>query len=111
MKNMENGPERQEIIDKMVEIARFDAPWSWGFHPQDYLLSHSWNANQKPNEMARNGLKYRRVAAQERLEKRADWNQPVVLPIALIAGVLVVSVAPAVITYRRKGRARGRATA
>ena len=108
MKNMENGPERQAIIDKMVEIARFDAPWSWGFHPKDYLLSHSWNANQKPNEMARNGLKYRRVNPEERVEKRAEWNQPIVLPIAFMAGVLVLSIAPAIVTYRRRERRKGR---
>ncbi|MGH8772800.1 MAG: ABC transporter substrate-binding protein, partial [Burkholderiales bacterium] len=94
--------------DKMVEIARYDAPWSWGFHPKEYLLSHSWNANQKLNEMARNGLKYRRVDPQVRIEKRAQWNQPVVLPIAIVAGVLAISIAPAIVTYRRRERAKGR---
>lgn len=109
MKNMENGPARQAIIDEMVEIARHDAPWSWGFHPLEYVLSHSWNENIKPNEMARNGLKYRRVDPNVRVEKRSQWNQPVVLPIAIAAGVLAISIAPAVITYRRRERARGRA--
>jgi ABC-type transport system substrate-binding protein len=109
MKDMENGPERQAVIDKMVEIARFDAPWSWGFHPKEYVLAHSWNSNIKPNEMARNGLKYRRVDPQQRVEKRIAWNQPVVLPIAVGALVLAISIAPAIITYRRRERARGRA--
>ncbi|MGD8642533.1 MAG: ABC transporter substrate-binding protein, partial [Gammaproteobacteria bacterium] len=31
MKNMDNGPRRQQIIDKMVEIARHDNPWLWGY--------------------------------------------------------------------------------
>lgn len=30
MKNMEDGAERQLIIDRMVEILRYDAPWLWG---------------------------------------------------------------------------------
>ena len=34
MKNMDNGPERQAVIDDMLEIARHDAPWIWGFLPQ-----------------------------------------------------------------------------
>ncbi|MGH8728481.1 MAG: ABC transporter substrate-binding protein [Burkholderiales bacterium] len=108
MKNMENGPERQAIIDQMVEIARHDAPWSWGFHPKEYVLSHAWNSNIKPNEMARNGLKYRQVDPGERTAKRAAWNQPEVLPIAVVAGVLAISIAPAIVTYRRRERARGR---
>ncbi len=49
MKNMPNGPSAQAIIDRMVEIARADAPWVWGFHPKDYGLRHAWVANDKPN--------------------------------------------------------------
>ena len=61
MKNMPNGPERQAIIDRMVAIARADAPWAWGFHPKEYALAHAWMANVKPNQMARNSLKYYRL--------------------------------------------------
>ena len=61
MKNIENGPERQAIIDRMVAIAREDAPWVWGFHPKDYGLAHAWVQNVKPNQMARNGLKFQRI--------------------------------------------------
>ena len=38
MKNMENGPQRQEVIDRMVEILRHDAPWVFGFHPKQFVL-------------------------------------------------------------------------
>ena len=30
MKNMNNGSQRQQIIDRMVDILRNDAPWLWG---------------------------------------------------------------------------------
>jgi len=42
MKSMDNGPERQAIIDRMVEILRRDAPWVWGYHPKTYGLDHAW---------------------------------------------------------------------
>ncbi len=61
MRNMDNGPERQAIIDEMLEIARRDAPWVWGLHPKEYSLFQPWVFNQKPNQMARNGLKYVRI--------------------------------------------------
>ncbi|MFL6652986.1 MAG: ABC transporter substrate-binding protein, partial [Sulfurifustaceae bacterium] len=61
MKNMENGPARQAIIDEMVAIARRDAPWIWGLHPKNFLLEHVWVHNTKPNHMANNTLKYLRI--------------------------------------------------
>ena len=56
MKNMPNSPERQKIIDRMVNIARDDAPWIWGVHPKKYSLRHSWIVNDKPTTMARNNM-------------------------------------------------------
>jgi ABC-type transport system substrate-binding protein len=84
MKNLDNGPERQAVIDRMVAILREDAPWMWGFHPKSYGLAHAWVANGKPNQMARNGLKYQRIDQAMRAQKRADWNRPVVWPFLLL---------------------------
>jgi ABC-type transport system substrate-binding protein len=104
MKNMENNPQRQAIIDKMVSIARNDAPWVWGFHPKDFGLYHGWMQNVKPNQMARNNLKYERIDAALRSQERMEWNKPVLWPVLLILAVLVASAVPAVYTYRRKER-------
>jgi len=102
MKNMENGAERQAIIDQMLEIARRDAPWVWGLHPKEYSLFQPWMFNQKPNQMARNGLKYQRIDPQLRKEKREQWNRPVVWPIVAAVVALLLAVAPAWISYRRR---------
>jgi len=104
MKNMDNGPERQAIIDQMVKIAREDAPWVWGFHPKDYSLSHAWMKNSKPNNMARNGLKFLRVDTALRAERRAEWNRPIIWPIVLIVVLLVLGSLPAWASYRRRER-------
>jgi oligopeptide transport system substrate-binding protein len=108
MKNMDNGPQRQAVIDRMVAIAREDAPWVWGFHPLDYSLAHSWLSNVKPNQMARNGIKYYRIDTRERALKRGEWNRPVVLPIVAIVLLVVLSALPAVVAYRRRERAAAR---
>jgi oligopeptide transport system substrate-binding protein len=105
MKNMYNGAERQAIIDRMVEIARHDAPWVWSLFPKDYTLHHAWIYNRKPNQMANNGLKYQRLDPQLRGEMRRAWNDPVVWPVGLILLVLALSVVPAVVTFRRRERA------
>jgi ABC-type transport system substrate-binding protein len=104
MKSMPNSPERQRIIDRMVDIVRRDAPWVGGFHPVTYGLSHAWVMNGKPNNMARNNLKYLRADVEERARMRREWNQPVLWPAALVLVVLVVSAVPAVMSYRRRER-------
>ncbi len=104
MKSMDNGPERQALIDEMVEIARRDAPWLWGFHPKAFSLHHGWVGNLKPNLMANNTLKYRRVDAAQRERLRREWNRPVLWPLWLTAGLLVAGALPAVHIFRRRER-------
>jgi oligopeptide transport system substrate-binding protein len=108
MKSMANGPERQRIIDRMVEIARRDAPWIWGIHPKDYSLRHAWLANDKPNNMARNSIKYLKLDVEQRAAMRQQWNQPNLWPLVLIIGFLIASAVPALITYRRRERMAAR---
>ncbi len=76
MRNMDNSPERYEIIQKMQRIAQHDAPWVFGFHPKNFALYHQWLHNLKPNLMANNGLKYERLDSQTREEMREKWNRP-----------------------------------
>ena len=90
MKNMENSPARQAIIDRMLEIVRRDSPWLWGFHPKNYVLQHSWLSNVKANVMANNKLKYWRVDAKRRDALRRDWNQPARWPLWLGAVVVLL---------------------
>jgi len=108
MKNMPNSSERQKIIDRMVEIARRDAPWIWGSHGKEYSLRHSWLANDKPNNMARNNIKYLKVDTEKRAALRAAWNKPILWPLGLILLALVASAVPAVVSYRRRERMAAR---
>ena len=108
MKNMANGPERQALIDRMVEITRRDAPWVWSLFPMDYTLHHAWVKNRKPNTMANNGLKYQRIDPALRTRMRREWNQPVLWPVALGGALIVLSLVPAVVTFRRRERQTAR---
>lgn len=105
MREMESGPERQAIIDEMLEMLRRDAPWAGGFHPKEFGLAHQWMFNRKPNKMANNTLKYQRLEPLLRERLRAQWNHPVLWPLGLGALVLVAALVPAVRSYRRRERA------
>jgi len=111
MRNMPNSPERQRIIDRMVEIFRRDAPWIGGFHPKNFALFHGWLANAKVNEMSGNNLKYLRVDAQRREAMRREWNRPVLWPLAAGLALLAAVVVPAFVLHRRRERAAARPAA
>ncbi len=104
MKNIQNGPERLAMIKEMTNILQQDAPWLWGFHPKAVSLFHDWYRNVKPNLMANNLLKYRRVVWEDRQVKREAWNKPNYWPLILIGLFLLASLIPAVIAFRKRER-------
>ncbi len=107
MRVLPDGEQRQQIIDQMVEIARYDAPWIWGFHPKRFTLFHAWNKNIKTHLMANNTMKYQRidVALREKLQKQ--WNQPVWWPLWLMGLIVLLALLPAWRLYlRRKYQSR-----
>ena len=105
MKSMDNNAERQALINRMVELVRKDAPWLWGFHPVAFSLHHQWYKNAKPNLMARNTLKYKRIDPVLRNEKRQQWNRPLLWPVIVTALALILLLLPALIAYRQRERA------
>jgi oligopeptide transport system substrate-binding protein len=104
MKNMDNNEARQKIIDDMIEILRYDAPWIWGHHPRSFTLQHEWIKNVKPNLMANNTLKYKRIDPEKREQYRQLANQPIVWPIFILLIFLIIMLTPAIISYQRRER-------
>ena len=105
MKNIKNGSERLRVIKQMTSILQQDSPWLWGFHPKAFSLFHEWYKNVKPNLMANNLLKYKRVDSELRKVKRAEWNQPNYWPLVFLVLFLVISFVPAAIGFYRRERA------
>ncbi|MDX9993721.1 MAG: ABC transporter substrate-binding protein [Rhodocyclaceae bacterium] len=102
MRAMENGPERQAIIDRMLAILHEDTPWVWGFHPLDYSLRHDWLKNRKPTKVGNNTLKYQRIDTAMRQEMRQHWNRPVLWPLAMLLTGLALLALPAFLSHRRR---------
>ncbi|SDY20525.1 ABC transporter substrate-binding protein [Nitrosomonas sp. Nm33] len=107
MEKMEDSPKREQIIARMVEILRQDAPWLWGYHPKDYALYHAWYKNVKTNKLSYNNMKYLRIDPVLREQKRREWNEPVIWPIGAAVTVLALSLVPGIIVYRRRQRTVG----
>ena len=104
MKNMDNTPERLDIIRQMNRILQRDAPWVFGLHPKSYTLGHRWLKNRKPNDVGNNILKYQRIDTADRATARRQWNAPVAWPLGVGVLLVLFAVIPAVLGYRRRER-------
>lgn len=88
---MDDGPEKQKLIDEMVSILQQDAPWAFGFFPYTSGAYQSWVDNAKPAMMIRDQLRYFRVDPAARVARQREWNQPVWWPMGLLGlGVLAL---------------------
>ena len=106
MKDMNNGPQRRQVIDRMVEILRVESPWLFGFFPKAFSLHHAWYLNARPHLMANNTLKYKRVDGASRVAAQKAWNRPILWPLAVLFVILVISVIPAIRGFRERERSR-----
>jgi len=104
MKYLEDGPEKQATVDRMIEIVQQDAPWAFGYFPTSAAAFHQWVANGKPTQIVRNHIQYMRIDPALRAQKIADWNKPIWWPLALIALAALAVLVPAVRAWRRRER-------
>ena len=109
MKGMADGPARQAVIDRMVDILRHDAPWIFGFFDKEYSLFHEWVKNEKPGKIIRSRFKYLGLDVALRAQRRQQWNHPLRWPLLGLLGLLALIAVPAWLDYRRRERQRGAA--
>ena len=103
-----DGPERQALIDKMVQIAQVDAPWSYGIFPGSTGVYQQWLHNAKPTGVINDRIRYLRVDGALRAQKIAEWNRPRTWPLLVIVLVLALLAWPAVRVLRRREAATAR---
>jgi ABC-type transport system substrate-binding protein len=108
MKLLDDGPQKQALIDKMVSVAQQDAPWSFGYFPYSSSAAQVWVKNLKPAVMIRDQGRYLRIDSAERVKRLSSWNQPVWWPLILIAAGIAALVFVAVRSFRRRERMNAR---
>jgi ABC-type transport system substrate-binding protein len=110
LKDIEDGPDKQALIDQMTAIAQQDAPWSFGYFPYSSGAFQSWVHNAKPAVLVRDMARYYRIDAPARVARQTEWNQPVWWPLWLGLGVLGAVVTLAARSLRRRERLDARGT-
>ncbi|HLL18129.1 MAG TPA: ABC transporter substrate-binding protein [Rubrivivax sp.] len=109
LKTLDDGPEKQKLIDEMVALVREDAPWTMGFFPWASAARHKWVHNYKPAILIRDQGRFLRLDVNERLAALKAWNNPVWWPILLLvaAAMLLVGLARRQLRKRERMNARG----
>ncbi len=101
MRTQANGPERLKTIASMLKLLQNDTPWIFGFYPKSFALYHDWLQPSKPSSLVHNNLKYIKVNPALRAKQRLLWNQPVLLPLFILLGLLILG---GVILFKRYRR-------
>ena len=104
MKFLDDGPQKQKLIDQMIEIVQNDAVWSMGYFPTSAAAYQQWISNGKPTQIIRNHIGYLRLDPELRAQKLAEWNRPVWWPVPLILIALIAAIVPAWFAWRRRER-------
>ena len=113
LKTLDDGPEKQKVIDDLNTILRRDAPWSFGFFPYASAAVQSWVHNSKSAILIRDHGRYLRLDVAERVKRQAEWNHPVWWPLiaAAVAALAMLLVATRSLRRRERLNARGEVTA
>lgn len=108
LKMMDDGPAKQEIVDKMNDILRRDSPLSFGFYPYASAAVQKWVTNSKPAILVRDHGRYLKLNSAERAASLAEWNRPVWWPLTLLVAVIAAGVLIARNSLRRRERMNAR---
>lgn len=102
IKNMPSDQKRLTKIREYLALVQEDTPWIWGVHPIDFTLSHQWISPSKANSIATNTLKYQEINPRLRAQLREAWNKPILWPLWILLGFLILIFIPLIVTYWRR---------
>jgi ABC-type transport system substrate-binding protein len=88
LKYLEDGPEKQRLIDEMVALLQRDAPWSFGYIPWGSGAFQPWLHNARLPILLKDHAKYYRLDPAQRVQRQREWNQPTGWPLVLGALLL-----------------------
>lgn len=104
MKFLDDGPEKEVLIQRMVAIVQRDAPWMFGYFPMSGGAYQQWVGNAKPTQMVRNTLQYMKIDPALRGRKIGQWNAPLWWPLGLLALLLALVIWPSYVGLKQRER-------
>lgn len=107
MRFLDDGPEKEALIHRMVAIVQHDLPWMFGFLPRSGGAYQQWVRNARATQMVRDSLQYLRLEPALRAEKTQQWNPPIWWPLWLVAALAALGGGLAWRAARRREKQTG----
>ena len=104
MQTLDDGPEKEALLARMVAIVQQDAAWMFGYFPMSGGAYQQWVGNATPTKMVRNTLQYIKIDPALRVQKIEQWNKPVWWPLLVLVGLLIFAIWPAYRALKRRER-------
>lgn len=104
MRDLPDGPKKEQVIARMTKILQEDSPWMFGVFPKSGGAFQQWVGNAKPTQMVRNVLQFMKIDSNLRVQKINEWNPPVWWPLGLLCALLGLAIWPAWRALRRQDR-------
>ena len=108
MRAMPDGSQRTAILKKMRDISVEDCPWIYVSNAGSRTLVQPWVRNNYASPIAMDLFKYVAIDPEKRAGLQAQWNRPIVWPLAALVTCLGLVVVPATTTVRRQRNRRVR---
>ncbi|MBS0445594.1 MAG: ABC transporter substrate-binding protein [Proteobacteria bacterium] len=108
LKLLDDGPEKQAIVDQMVKIAQNDAPWDFGYFPYSSAAMQHWLYNARPTVLIRDPGRYYKIKPDERVASQKAWNQQIWWPLVVGVLLIVAILLGAVRSLRKRERTNAR---
>jgi ABC-type transport system substrate-binding protein len=89
IKSLDDGDEKQRLIDEAVKIAQQDAAWTMGYFPHASAASQRWVKNLKYALLIRDTGRYLQLDTADRAAAIRAWNRPVWWPLWLLVAALL----------------------
>ena len=102
MKDLDDTPERAELIGKMITLMQEEMPLLYGWSEEFGGAYHQWVGNGKPSNIIRDNLPYLKIDSELRTRKIKEWNQANWWPVILLPILLLALAWPAWRAWRRR---------
>jgi len=109
MRFLDDGAQKNALIERMTAVAQRDAPWVFGHFPMSGGAYQQWVGNAKPTQMVRNTLQYLRIDPGLRTRRIAEWNAPILWPLTALLALLAAAAWLAWRTLQRREHQRPQA--
>ena len=104
LRYLEDGPEKQAVMDQMTTVARRDSPWLWGYNPYAIGSYQPWMSGGKPTYLINDRMLYRRIDPAMRAQLVREWNPAHFWPLWLIVVLFLLGLWPAWFAFKARER-------